>query len=96
MCRPQSRPDANTSSRPIYWARFSFVKPLRDITALCSATPRGLCRATRRPPASGTGIDSGCSSLEFGFAAADPICLSGLFIPGSTVGDGVSLGDRKT
>ena len=57
---------------PSIGLRFSFVKPPREITALCLATPRGLCRVTRRPPDSGAGIDSGCGSLEFGFAAADP------------------------
>ena len=69
--------------------------PPRDVTALCLATPRGLCRAIRRPPNSGAGIDSGCSSLKFGFEAAGPIYLSDFFIPGSTFGGGVSLGDRK-
>jgi len=67
---------------PSIGPRFSFVKPPHDITALCLATPRGLCRVTRRPTGSGAGIDSGCSSLEFGFAAADPICLSGLLHSG--------------
>ena len=95
MCRRQSRLGTNTSSRPIYWARFSLIQYPCDVTALRLATPRGLCRAIRQPSGSGAGIDSGCSSLKFGFEAAGPIYLSDFFIPGSTFGGGVSLGDRK-
>lgn len=57
---------------PSIGPRFSFVKAPRDITVLCLATPRGLCRATHRPPDSGPGIGSGCSSLELGFVTVDP------------------------
>lgn len=96
MCRRQSRLGANTSSRSIYWTPVQPLQFPRNVTALCLATPRGLCPAIRRPPDSGAGTDSGCSLLEPGFAAAGPIYLSDFFIPGPTVGGGVSLGDRKT
>ena len=62
--------------------RFSSLNPPRDVTTLCLATPRGLCRALRRPPDSGAGMDSGCSSLGLGFTTAGPIYLSGLLHSG--------------
>jgi len=49
------------------------------------ATPRGLCRAIRRPSDLGAVIDSGCSSLELGFVAAGPIYLSELLHSGANL-----------
>ena len=80
---------------PSIGPRFSLIQFPCDVTALCLATPRGICRTIRRPPDSGIGIDSGCSSLELGFAAAGPINLSGLLHSGANLWRRFSLGDRK-
>ena len=84
MRRLLKRLSANSSSH-LPGLYIGPLLPPRDVTALCLATPRGLCRTIRRPPDSGAGIGSGCSLLEPGFAAAGPIYLSGLLHSGANL-----------